>query len=212
MKELIANRVIPVAVIEREDDAAPIARALQAGGINAIEVTFRTPSAAACIARIRAEVPDVIAGAGTLLTTEQVDRAIAHGALFGVAPGCNPKVIQHAKSRGLPFFPGVMTPSDVETALELGCTVLKFFPASQAGGVDMLKALAGPYGPAGAKFIPLGGIGPANAAVYLRLPIVAAIGGSWLVDKKLVAAGDWAGITKLARQALEIAHAAVPAK
>ncbi len=201
MKEILAQRVVPVAVIEKVEDAAPIARALLAGGLSTLELTLRTPAALDCLKAIRREVPEMKVGAGTVLTVGQVDEVFAAGAYFAVAPGFNPRIVQHARSIGLPFYPGVMTPSDVELALELGCTLQKFFPASVAGGLDMIKALAGPYGHTGLKLIPLGGVTPQNMRDYLAHPLVAAVGGSWLVDKKLVAAKDWAGLTRLAAEA-----------
>lgn len=206
MQEILNERVVPVAVIEREADAVPIARALLAGGLSTLELTLRTPAALACIRAIRREVPELKVGAGTVLTPAQVREVSEAGALFGVAPGLNPRVVSTARIRGLPFYPGVMTPSDVEHALELGCTLQKFFPASVAGGLDMVKALAGPYGHTGLKLIPLGGVTAQNMKEYLAHPLVAAVGGSWLVDRKLVAAQDWAGITRLAAEAAAIAR------
>jgi 2-dehydro-3-deoxyphosphogluconate aldolase/(4S)-4-hydroxy-2-oxoglutarate aldolase len=206
MKEILDQRIVPVAVMERVEDAVPVARALAAGGLTTLELTLRTPAALDCIRAIRRDVPEMKVGAGTVLTVEQVDQVIAAGAYFAVAPGLSPRVVEHARDKGLPFFPGVMTPSDVERALELGCALQKFFPASVAGGLDMIKALAGPYGHTGLKLIPLGGITPKNLKDYLDHPLVAAVGGSWLVDKKLVAAKDWTGITKLAKEAAEIAR------
>jgi 2-dehydro-3-deoxyphosphogluconate aldolase/(4S)-4-hydroxy-2-oxoglutarate aldolase len=211
MREFIKERVIPVAILDNVEDAVQIARALCAGGLHTMELTLRTPAAEACLSAIRKQVPEMKVGAGTVLTVEQVDRVVELGAYFAVAPGLNPKIVRRAQEKKLPFAPGVMTPTDVELAFDLGCTVQKFFPASVAGGVEMVKALAGPYAHVGIKFIPLGGINPANAADYLALPVVGAIGGSWLVDKKLIAAKDWAGLTKLAQAAVSIA-ASVQAK
>lgn len=208
MKEFQEQRVIPVAVVANAGDAVPLARALVAGGLTTLELTLRTPAALEALRAIRREVPQMKAGAGTVLSVEQVDQVVEAGACFAVAPGLNPRVVQHAQARGLPFFPGVMTPSDVEQGLSLGCTLQKFFPASVAGGLDMIKALAGPYGHTGLKLIPLGGITPSNAAEYLAHPLVAAVGGSWLADRKKIEAGDWAGITALAAGALSIARSA----
>lgn len=210
MQEILSQRVVPVAVIEREADAVPIARALLAGGLSTLELTLRTPAALSCIRAIRREVPDLKVGAGTVLTPAQVREVAEAGAFFAVAPGLNPRVVSTARIRGLPFYPGVMTPSDVEHALELGCTLQKFFPASVAGGLDMIKALAGPYGHTGLKLIPLGGVTAQNMKEYLAHPLVAAVGGSWLVDKKLVAAQDWTGITRLAAEAAAIARSSSP--
>ena len=206
MQEILTQRIVPVAVIERVADAVPIARALLAGGLSTLELTLRTPAALDCIRAIRSEVPEMKVGAGTVINTAQVREVSEAGAFFAVSPGLNPRVVSTAKIRRLPFYPGVMTPSDVEHGLELGCTLLKLFPASVAGGLEMVKALAGPYGHTGLKLIPLGGVTAQNMKDYLAHPLVAAVGGSWLVDKKLVAAQDWAGITKLAQEAVAIAR------
>ena len=195
---------MPVAVIEKTEHALPLANALVAGGLDIIEVTLRTPSALDCIREIRRNVPQMFVGAGTILEVEQVRAALDAGAAFGVSPGLNETVVQSAQRAGLPFIPGVMTPSDVERALTLGCRLLKFFPADVAGGVHMLKAWQGPYGHTGVKFIPLGGINSGNAAQYLALPNVAAVGGSWIADRKLLAAGDWTTTTALAAEAVAI--------
>jgi 2-dehydro-3-deoxyphosphogluconate aldolase/(4S)-4-hydroxy-2-oxoglutarate aldolase len=206
METILKERVVPVAVIDRVEDAPLIARALLAGGLSTLELTLRTPAALDCIRAIRKEVPEMIVGAGTVLTVAQVRDVAEAGAFFAVSPGLNPRILLAAKTRRLPFYPGVMTPSDVEHGLEHGCTLQKFFPASVAGGLDMIKALAGPYAHTGLKLIPLGGITVQNMMDYLAHPLVAAVGGSWLVDKKLVAAKDWAGITQLAAEAVAIAR------
>lgn len=210
MKPILEQRVVPVAVIERAGDAPHIARALLAGGLSTLELTLRTPAALDSLRAIRREVPEMQVGAGTVLTVDQVDQVLAAGAFFAVAPGTNARVVRHALHRGLPFYPGVMTPSEVEAALALGCTLQKFFPASVAGGLDMVRALAGPYAHTGLKLIPLGGVTAQNMKDYLAHPLVAAVGGSWLVDPKLVAAQDWAGITKRAAEALAIARSISP--
>lgn len=200
------TRIVPVVVLDREEDAEPLAEALLAGGLDVMEITFRTPAAAGAIRRITEKFPEIWVGAGTLLEREQVLRARDAGAVFGLAPGLNPRIVEAATSCGLQFAPGVMTPGEVEQALALGCRVLKFFPAATAGGVGMLKALAGPYGHTGVRFIPTGGITAHNLGDYLKLPIVAAIGGSWMVEKALVAAANWAEITRLTREALAVAR------
>ena len=197
--------MVPVAVIERAEDAPALARALLAGGLGTLELTLRTPAALDALRAIRREVPEMKVGAGTVLTLEQVEAVAAAGACFAVAPGLNPRVVRHAQARGLPFFPGVMTPSDVELGLELGCLLQKFFPASVAGGLDMIRALAGPYGHTGLKLIPLGGVTAQNMRDYLAHPLVGAVGGSWLVDRKQVAAGRWEAITQLAAEAAALA-------
>lgn len=206
MNEILSERIVPVAVIERAADAPLIARALLAGGLSTLELTLRTSAALDCIKAIRKEVPEMKVGAGTVLTVEQVNAVHEAGAFFAVAPGLNERVVRHAQALGMSFYPGVMTPSDVELALELGCTLQKFFPASVAGGLEMIKALAGPYGHTGVKFIPLGGVTPQNMKDYLAHPLVAAVGGSWLVDKNLIAAQNWNRITTLAKEAVAIAR------
>jgi 2-dehydro-3-deoxyphosphogluconate aldolase/(4S)-4-hydroxy-2-oxoglutarate aldolase len=205
METFLKERVIPVVIIDNVEDSVALARALCAGGLHTMELTLRTPAAEACIAAIKKNVPEMKVGVGTVLSVQQVDRVVELGGSFAVAPGFNPKIVRHAQTRGLPFAPGVMTPTDVELALELGCKVQKFFPASVAGGLEMLKALAGPYAHTGIKFIPLGGVNAQNMADYLSLPVVGAIGGSWLADKKMIAEKNWAGITGLAAAAVEIA-------
>ncbi len=205
---ILAKRIVPVVVLDSADHAEPLAEALLAGGLDIMEITFRTAAAEESIQRIAARFPEILLGAGTLLGTDQVQRAKDAGATFGLAPGLNPNIIAKAKEIGLQFSPGVMTPSDVELALSLGCKLLKFFPAEAAGGTNMLKSLAGPYGHTGVKFVPTGGITSANLASYLKLPVVAAIGGSWMVDKQLVNEGKWAEITRITKEALEAAAAA----
>jgi len=204
---ILAKRIIPVVVLESAEDAEPLAEALLEGGLDIMEITFRTAAAEDAIRRISSRFPEVLLGAGTLLETEQVVRAKKAGAVFGLAPGLNPDIVAAAHAAGLLFSPGVMTPSEVERALSLGCRLLKFFPAETAGGVNMLKALAGPYAHTGVKFIPTGGVSAANLTEYLKLPVVAAIGGSWMVDKQLIQAGKWAEITRLTRSALAMAAA-----
>jgi len=207
MKAIIAKRVVPVAVIERVADAVPLAGALREGGINAIEVTLRTEAAFDAVEAIRAAFPDMAVGVGTVLEPAQVERARRVGAAFGVAPGLNEDVVRAARAAELPFIPGVLTPSEVERALFFGLRLLKFFPAEAAGGVKMLEALAGPYAHTGVKFIPLGGIHLANLSAYLALPVVAAVGGTWFVNKKQIAAGDWGGIARQTREAVAAAGA-----
>lgn len=202
--KILEKRVVPVAVIEREEDAVPLAQALLAAGLGVIEVTLRTESAFACIRRIAKECPDMVVGAGTILTQKQVDQAREAGAAFGVAPGLNEAVLDHADAVGLPFVPGVMTPSEIERALARGLRILKFFPAEPAGGVRMLESLAGPYAHTGVKFIPLGGVSAANVRDYLALPVVAAIGGTWFLKKDRVQAGDWDGIRRMTEEALAL--------
>jgi len=202
LNELLKRPIIPVIVIEDADSAEPLAEALLQGGIDVIEITFRTAAAAESIGRIKRTLPDMLLGAGTVLTREQADRAIDAGAGFGLAPGLNPEVVEHFRGRGGTFIPGVMTPSDIERGLSLGCTLMKFFPAGPAGGPEMLKALAGPYAGRGVKFCPTGGITVDNMTDYLTLPNVAAVGGSWIATKEQIQGKNWATITRQAKDAL----------
>ncbi len=205
MDRIRQKRLLPVVVLDDVSLAIPLAETLLAAGLNAMEITFRTAAAADAVHEIATKVPSMLIGAGTLLTPEQVDRAVKAGAKFGVTPGLNERVVQRAQAHKLPVFPGVMTPSEIEKALELGCKTLKLFPAEIAGGVRMLQAVWGPYSHTGVSFIPLGGVNATNMADYLALPAVAAVGGSWMVEKKLIAAKDWAKIGALTREALAIA-------
>jgi 2-dehydro-3-deoxyphosphogluconate aldolase / (4S)-4-hydroxy-2-oxoglutarate aldolase len=207
MKRLAHSRLVPVVVIDDAGQAVDLARALLAGGLSVIEITFRTAAAAASIQRIAQECPEMLVGAGTLLDGEQVRRAVDAGAAFGLAPGLDPDVVACARELRLDFVPGVLTPSEVQRGLSLGCTVQKFFPAEQAGGAPFLKALDGPYGHTGVRFIPTGGLQPGNISPYLALKNVLALGGSWFVDKKLTQANDWDAITRLTREALKITSA-----
>ena len=205
INRILTKRIVPVVVLDDAEFAEPLAEALLAGGLDIMEITFRTEAAEESIRRIATQFPEILLGAGTLLEKEQVQRAKDAGAVFGLAPGLNPNIISAANKIGLQFSPGVMTPSDVEMALALGCKLLKFFPAEVAGGVDMLKALSGPYGHTGVKFIPTGGVTSENIRSYLKLPIVAAIGGSWMVDKTLINEKKWGEITRITRHAIETA-------
>jgi 2-dehydro-3-deoxyphosphogluconate aldolase/(4S)-4-hydroxy-2-oxoglutarate aldolase len=205
LERIMAKRIVPVVVLDHEEQAEPLAETLLEAGLDIMEITFRTAAAEASIRRIAKRFPQMVLGAGTVLGTEQLQRAVGAGARFAVAPGLNEKVVRAAVDAGIPMFPGVMTPSEVEQGLSLGCLIQKFFPAETAGGVPMLKALEGPYAHTGVKFIPTGGIGLNNLRLYLERPSVAAIGGSWIVEKKMIAAGDWGVIGKLTRDALAIA-------
>jgi 2-dehydro-3-deoxyphosphogluconate aldolase / (4S)-4-hydroxy-2-oxoglutarate aldolase len=202
---IFQRRVVPVVVIDKADDAIPLAEALLASGLDVMEITFRTPAAATAIRKIRETFPSMFLGAGTILGEDQLHQAIDAGAQFGVAPGLNEVVVSRALALKLPFVPGVMTPSDVERGLTLGCKLQKFFPADAAGGVRMLQALSGPFAATGVKFIPLGGVNAGNARDYLALPIVAAVGGSWMVERKLIADNNWKTIRELTTQAVRIA-------
>jgi len=193
--------IIPVIVIEKEEQAVPLAKALVKGGLPVLEVTFRTSAAAAAIAAIRREVPEAIVGAGTLLTVEQLKAAKAAGAVFGVAPGFDPVVVNAAKAEGLPFCPGIATASELSQALTAGCGMVKFFPAEAAGGVKMIKNLLGAFRFTGVKFMPTGGINLQNVAEYFSVPEIICCGGTWVVPKDALKAGDWAAIEKLASEA-----------
>jgi 2-dehydro-3-deoxyphosphogluconate aldolase/(4S)-4-hydroxy-2-oxoglutarate aldolase len=191
--------VIPVIVLKDARDAVPLARALVEGGLPVIEVTLRTPVALDAIARIAAEVPQAVVGAGTVLTRHQVDQAVSSGAGFLVSPGATPQLLAALVGSGLPFLPGVSTASEAMTLLEQGVTEMKFFPAQAAGGVPYLKSLAGPL--PDARFCPTGGIDLANARDYLALPNVACVGGSWLTPATAVESRDWGRVEQLAREA-----------
>ncbi len=191
--------VLPVVVLDRVADAVPLAHALVAGGLPAIELTLRTPAALDAIAAIAAEVPEILVGAGTIVAPDQAAEAADAGARFLVSPGATPSLLAAMTATGLPFLPGTATVSEVLAALEAGATELKFFPAEAAGGAAYLRALAAPV-PA-ARFCPTGGITAATAPTYLALPNVGCVGGSWLTPSRLVDAGDWTAIEALAREA-----------
>ncbi len=196
---LLDAGVVPVVTLARPEHGVPVAEALLAGGLTCVEITFRSDAAPAAIELIRSRVPALLVGAGTILTTAQADAAIAAGASFLVAPGFNPTVVDHVLSRGIPMLPGVCTPSEIEQALERGLRLVKFFPAAAMGGVGFLRALAGPYPMV--RYVPTGGITPADVAGYLVLPSVVAVGGTWLAAGDLVAAGAWETIRGLAADA-----------
>ena len=195
--------LVPVVEIPDAALAGPLGQALLAGGLPCAEITFRTSSAAAAIAVLRRECPDLLVGAGTVLTPAQVDAAADAGAAFIVAPGFNPVTLERARARGLPMIPGVCTPTEIEQALSHGVDVLKFFPAEAAGGVAFLKAVSAPY--KNVRFIPTGGISASNVASYLALPQVLACGGSWMVSKDLLLRGDFEAIRRLASEAVSVA-------
>jgi 2-dehydro-3-deoxyphosphogluconate aldolase/(4S)-4-hydroxy-2-oxoglutarate aldolase len=199
--------IIPVIVIEDEEKAVPLAKALVKGGLPVLEVTFRTKAAAGAIAKIASEVPEAIVGAGTLLSVDQVKAATAAGAKFGVAPGFDPVIMQAAKEAGLPFCPGIATASELSQALSAGAGMVKFFPAEAAGGVKMIKNLLGAFRFTGVKFMPTGGVNLSNVSEYLSVPEIICCGGTWIVPKEAIAANDWETIEKLASDAANIAKA-----
>jgi 2-dehydro-3-deoxyphosphogluconate aldolase/(4S)-4-hydroxy-2-oxoglutarate aldolase len=202
--QISASGIVAVLVVDDAADAVPLARALLDGGVEVMELTLRTAAALDALKAIRSEVPQMLAGIGTILSPEQLRAAREAGAAFGVAPGCNPRVLAAARDEGFPFAPGITTPTDIEAALEHGCRLLKFFPAEQLGGLPYLRAMAAPYAHLGVRYVPLGGLTAANAGTYLRDPLIAAIGGSWIAPRDLIKAGDWAGIRSNARAAAEL--------
>ncbi len=192
--------IVPVVVLDDAKDAAPLADALCKGGLPCAEVTFRTEAAAEAIKNMVAARPEMFVGAGTVLTTEQVDRAVEAGAKFIVSPGLNPKVVKYCQEKGVPVVPGTNNPSNIEAALELGLNVVKFFPAEQSGGIAMIKAMSAPY--TGVRFMPTGGVNAKNLNDYLSFDKIIACGGSWMVKKDLVAAGKFDEIEKLTEEAV----------
>lgn len=204
VESFLKHRLVCVAVIHKPEDAVPLTEALLAGGLNCIEVTFRTAGAAESIARIRKALPHAVVGAGTLLTADNVKAAVDAGAQFGVSPGLSVPVMKAAQAHNLPLFPGIITPSEVMAALEHGWKHLKFFPSETFGGVNALKALGGPFSHTGVKFIPTGGITAATLPNYLAVPHVAAVGGSWMAEPKFIADKDWAKITGLTAEAMKV--------
>jgi 2-dehydro-3-deoxyphosphogluconate aldolase/(4S)-4-hydroxy-2-oxoglutarate aldolase len=199
-REILAlSPVMPVIALDRLADAVPLARALVRGGIRLLEVTLRTPVALDCVRAIKAEVPEAVVGVGTIVTPADLEESIEAGAAFGVSPGASAALLRAAAASPLPFVPGVMTPSDVINAIDAGFHTMKLFPAAQAGGLEMLKALGGPF--PHARFCPTGGVTLQSAPALLALKNVVCVGGSWLTPSALVANGDWAAIETLARDA-----------
>ncbi len=196
---LSTSPVMPVIVLDRVGDAIPLADALVSGGIRVLEITLRTPAALGCVRAIRAAVPHAIVGVGTITNIADMNAARDAGAQFGVSPGTTRALLAHASTSGFPFLPGSMTPSDAMRALDAGFTAMKLFPARQAGGVEMLKALGGPFPQV--MFCPTGGIDADSAGAYLALPNVACVGGSWLSPAALIANKDWNEISRRAQAA-----------
>ena len=194
--------IVPVIVLHRPEDARPLAQALLNGGLHCAEVTFRTEAAEESIRIISETMPEMTVGAGTVLTTEQVDRAVGAGAKFIVCPGFDPEVVDYCIARDIPVLPGCMTPSEVGQAVKRGLQYVKFFPAEQSGGPDMIKALAGPF--PGMKFMPTGGINGKNLEKYLSLSKVGGCGGSWMVKADLIDRGQFDKIEEMTREAVEI--------
>ena len=203
MKEFERRKLVAVCTIENLKDAVPTAEALARGGITAIELTLRTPAGLDAISAIRKELPEVFVGAGTVLTPEQAVQAKEAGAFFAVAPGTNARVIQKANEIGLPFGPGIFTPSDIEISLENGCKMLKYFPAASCG-IKHLKTISAPYKHLGLKFLPLGGVNISNLAEMLSDPLIAAVGGSWLAKPEQIASGQFDVIEAQAKEAANV--------
>lgn len=202
IKEISAAGVVPVVKLDNAASAVKLAKALRKGGLNCAEITFRTDAAEETIKRIAEKYPDMLIAAGTVLTAEQADKAMAAGAKFIVSPGLNPDVVRHCKNKGYPIIPGVCTPGEVEKALSLGLKYLKFFPAEAAGGVKMIKAMAAPY--TMVSFMPTGGINTANLADYLSCKAVFACGGSWMVSSDKIDGGKFDEIEKLTTAAVAL--------
>jgi len=196
--------IIAMLIIDDVKHAVPVAKALLKGGIDTIELTLRTPAALDAAKAIKKELPEVCLGFGTVLTIEQVKAVKEVGADFAVSPGCNPKVIAEAFRLGLSFSPGVMTPTDIEMAVEQGCRVIKFFPAESSGGMNHLINMGAPYQYLGLKYIPLGGVNMSNAKSYLESDLISAIGGSWIAKKDLILAENWEQITKNAKEITDL--------
>lgn len=193
--------IIAVLIVDEVKHAVPLAKALIKGGVDAIELTLRTPAALDAAKAIKEEVPEITLGFGTVLTIDQVKAVVDVGADFAVSPGCNPKIIAEAYKQNLSFAPGIMTPTDIEMAVQEGCRVLKFFPAATSGGMKHLQSMSAPYNYLGLKFIPLGGCNMENAPSYLQSDLITAIGGTWVAKRNLIQAEDW---DKITTNALEI--------
>jgi 2-dehydro-3-deoxyphosphogluconate aldolase/(4S)-4-hydroxy-2-oxoglutarate aldolase len=195
------NSVVPVAIIDDADNALPLVDALVEGGITTIELTLRTEGAAKAIDAIAKHRPDFVLGAGTVLSVDELQMCADFGVKYAVSPGLSPEVVEHAARLGLTFYPGVMTPSEVQRALSLGCRIMKLFPAEAAGGLLLLRSLHSAYGHVGVKFIPLGGLDRARSEIYLRERGVLAVGGSWVCPRRVIADHDWPTIAQNARDA-----------
>jgi 2-dehydro-3-deoxyphosphogluconate aldolase/(4S)-4-hydroxy-2-oxoglutarate aldolase len=202
--KMYQSGVIAVLVIDDVKDAVPLARALLEGGVDIMELTLRTPAAMDALQEIKNHVPEMIVGIGTVLTPDQVKQIKQLGAAFAVAPGLNPNIVKTAQQEGLPFGPGIVTPSDIECAVELGCNVLKYFPAEPSGGLAYLKSMANPYNHLGLKYVPLGGLNQNNFKAYLEFPSILAVGGSWIAKRDVIQKNDWKTITGNARQASQV--------
>ncbi len=203
-EQLRELKVIPVISVDRAEDIVPLGKALADNGLPVAEITFRSDAAAEAIRLLRDAQPDMLIGAGTVLTKEQVIAAKEAGASFIVSPGFNPNTVKACQDLDIPIIPGVNNPTNIEAALEMGLTTLKFFPAEASGGTKMIKALLGPY--TQIELMPTGGVGPANIQSYLDIPRVIACGGTWMVDKSLIAAKNWEEIGRLTREAVALVN------
>ena len=207
LKRIERTRVIAVLILEDAAHAVPLAQALLAGGVDAMELTLRTDAAIDALKRIREHVPEMLAGIGTVLNVDQIDDVVAAGAHFAVSPGLNAAVVRKAQDVGLPFAPGVMTPSEIEAAIQLGCRELKFFPAEPSGGIVMLNSIRAPYAHLGIRFVPLGGVNADNMSSWVSNPGVFAVGGSWLAPQDVISDRNWDEITRRAAEARRIGDA-----
>ncbi len=207
-KEIVSKlekfSVVPVIAIESVEHALPLADALIEGGLPVAEITFRTQAAGEVITLLNKERPELLLGAGTVLTEEQLMRANDSGAAFGVAPGLNPAIVKKAQEVGMPFCPGIITPSELEKGLSMGITFFKYFPAEASGGLKMIQSVAAPYGHLGVRFMPTGGVNMNNLADYISSKAIVAVGGTWIAKKDLIAAGQWDTIKENAKAAVEV--------
>lgn len=201
IKEISHIGILPVLKLDREEDAIPVGEALSRGGLPCVEVTFRTAAARGAIEKLTKECPDLLVGAGTVLTTGQVDEAVAAGARFIVTPGLNPMIVRYCQAKDIPIIPGINDPTGIEQAMVMGLDVVKFFPAEQSGGIEMIKAMGAPY--INIAFLPTGGISYDNMNNYLTNKKVVAVGGSWVVNEKMINAGDFEGIARVTREAVD---------
>ena len=193
--------ILPVLKLDRVEDAIPVGQALIRGGLPCAEVTFRTDAARGAIEALSREFPDMLVGAGTVLTTGQVDEAVAAGAKFIVTPGLNPMIVRYCQAKNIPIVPGINNPTGIEQAMVMGLDVVKFFPAEQSGGIEMIKAMGAPY--IQINFLPTGGVSYDNMNNYLNNPKVVAVGGSWVVNEKMINAGDFDGIARVTRESVD---------
>ena len=203
-EQLSTSRAIATVTIDKVEDAQPLAEALLSGGVHVVEVTLRTPLALEAIRSITENFPELLVMAGTVITPQQVNQVQDAGAVCAVAPGMNRRVVEAALSAGLPFAPGITTPSEIEAALEYGCDLLKFYPAESMGGIRYLKNMQAPYAHLGLKFIPLGGLNSKNTGDYLKEDCILAVGGSWIANADAIRSGDWNGIEQRAASLMKI--------